>query len=69
MATKKQKREAALAKREAFMKKTEASGLEALERDREWRKQKEARISMEIKNEIDRLEMISELAEETRSEH
>lgn len=44
MATKKQKRETALAKREAFLTEERAAGLEAQKKDREVRAAKEKRI-------------------------
>ena len=47
MATKKQKREAALTKREAFMAEIRESGLKALEEDR--KRRKEAREDLMIK--------------------
>lgn len=47
MATKKQKREAALAKRAAFTEETRRTGLEAQKRDREERERREAKIMEE----------------------
>lgn len=47
MATKKQKREAALAKREAEMAKIKAEGLAALQHDREYREAQRERIMEE----------------------
>lgn len=44
MATKKQKRAAAMAKREAFMAEIEASGLKALEEDRKRQEEEWARL-------------------------
>jgi hypothetical protein len=47
MATKKQKRERALAKHEAFMEERRLSGLEAQRKDREYRERKAARYAEE----------------------
>lgn len=57
MATKKQKREAALAKREEFMAKVKAEGLEAQRRDREFREAQRAAWvdAAEEEREIDRI--------------
>jgi hypothetical protein len=48
MATKKEKRERALAKRDAFMENVKQDGLTALQRSREEAKQKEEQMKAEI---------------------
>lgn len=53
MATKKQKREKALAKRAAFLEEHRQHGLEALKRDREEREHQEERMK-ETARQIDR---------------
>lgn len=60
MATKKQKRERGLAKREEYLAKVKAEGLEALRRDREYRAAKREALEASGKEINDRL--LSDLA-------